>query len=94
MSGSGRPWNDARGVMRSSKLVWIVSLLVGCAGTAAWPQQGRAASVREACAADYQKLCAGTQPGGGRVAACFKQNADQLSQQCRSALSAAKSAKQ
>lgn len=91
---SNRITNDARNVMRRTKLVWIAFLLFGCAGAAAWPQQGRAASVREACAPDYQKLCSGTRPGGGRIAACFRQNAAQLSEQCRSALLAAKAARQ
>ncbi len=87
-------FHDAHEVMRGTTLVLISSLLFGCVGVAAWPQQGRAASVRQACATDYKKLCSGIQPGGGRIAACFRQNAAQLSQQCQSALLAAKAARQ
>lgn len=37
------------------------------------------------CADDLQKLCAGVQPGGGRIIACLKQHKDSLSAQCKQA---------
>jgi hypothetical protein len=81
---------------RSSRLVLRLAMaaalaLTGCAR--AWSQQsGGSKAVRQACTADYQALCTGTRPGGGRIAACFKENADKLSQGCRDALAGAKSA--
>jgi hypothetical protein len=42
--------------------------------------------LRTACKDDYVRLCAGTQPGGGRIAACFREKQADLSQVCRDAL--------
>ena len=42
--------------------------------------------VRNACAGDVQRLCAGVQPGGGRLVACLKQNQQQVSQGCKQAI--------
>jgi hypothetical protein len=36
-----------------------------------------------ACRADFQKLCAGTKPGGGRVLGCLSKQKDKLSDACR-----------
>jgi hypothetical protein len=38
------------------------------------------------CKADEAKLCAGIQPGGGRIAACMKQHKDDLSPACKQQL--------
>jgi hypothetical protein len=43
------------------------------------------AAVRAACAEDVQKLCAGVQPGGGRIVACLKEHKDSLSDGCKRA---------
>lgn len=50
--------------------------------------QDRAAAVRETCAKDIATHCPGVQPGGGRIAACFKDNLSKLSEGCRTALKA------
>ncbi|RDJ27475.1 hypothetical protein DWF00_11015 [Bosea caraganae] len=44
------------------------------------------AALRRACQADAARLCAGVMPGGGRIANCFKEKRDQLSDGCRTAL--------
>jgi hypothetical protein len=46
----------------------------------------QAAPLREACAADYRRLCWGVPPGGGRIVLCLNAHADQLSQGCFQAL--------
>src|SRR5690349_17829559 len=48
----------------------------------------QASDARAACASDVQKLCAGVQPGGGRILACLKQHKDQVSDTCKSAVMA------
>jgi hypothetical protein len=77
---------DARFAMRSFTL-----LLVVCAATAVQSASAQAnnqpslAALRAACAEDAQKLCAGVQPGGGRIVACLKEHKDSLSDRCKQA---------
>lgn len=42
---------------------------------------------RQACEADYRKLCAGVMPGGGRIRKCLNENFDALSTPCKQAVS-------
>jgi hypothetical protein len=46
-----------------------------------------------ACQSDLQTLCAGIQPGGGRIAQCLKAHADQVSQGCKTALAERRAAR-
>jgi Spy/CpxP family protein refolding chaperone len=46
------------------------------------------AAERAACRGDFQKFCAGTKPGGGRLLACLAQQKDQLSEACRKVIDA------
>jgi hypothetical protein len=48
--------------------------------------QTASADQRGACKTDYQKFCAGTAPGGGRIVACLSKQRDQLSDACKKAL--------
>jgi hypothetical protein len=43
------------------------------------------AILRAGCTEDAQRLCAGVQPGGGRVLACLKEHKDALSDKCKQA---------
>ena len=71
---------------------WLLSLT--CLGLASvgLAQQAPPAptAVRQACQADIQKLCAGVQPGGGRIRECILQHRDELSPPCREALASAR----
>jgi hypothetical protein len=58
----------------------------------AWAAGG--GEVRQACASDARALCSGVKPGGGRLAACMRENTDKLSLGCRRALSAAHAQRQ
>jgi len=40
----------------------------------------------QACRVDTKKLCAGMQPGGGRVMACLTQHESELSPDCKAVL--------
>jgi hypothetical protein len=42
--------------------------------------------VRSACGADVRALCAGVDPGGGRIIECLATQAASLSPDCRSVL--------
>jgi hypothetical protein len=56
------------------------------AAKAAWADdQSSLAALRAACADDAQKLCAGVQPGGGRILTCLKEHKDSLSDRCKKA---------
>jgi hypothetical protein len=48
--------------------------------------QTASADQRGACKADYEKFCAGTAPGGGRIVACLSKKRDQLSDGCKKVL--------
>jgi len=50
------------------------------------PSEQAMAEARAACGTDIQKLCAGVQPGGGRILACLKQHKDQVSDGCKQAV--------
>ena len=74
----------------------FAALCLGLGGPA-FAQQGseaKAQALKQACATDYKTLCSGVQPGGGRIIACLKQNADKLSPTCKQALGDAKAAGQ
>ncbi len=61
---------------------------IGFSGVAV--AQTPAADQRGACKADYEKFCAGTAPGGGRIVACLNKQRNQLSETCKKALDSQK----
>jgi hypothetical protein len=65
----------------------ILLVLVGLAGlgaTAALAQQAPATPpAARPCEADVARLCPGITPGQGSVRQCLRQNADQLSTECK-----------
>jgi Cysteine rich repeat len=64
----------------------ILLLAIACSGSA-FAQSGDG---RGACKADYDKYCAGTLPGGGRVVACLNKQQNQLSDACKKVLASRK----
>jgi len=58
-----------------------------------WPQARRRAAARAAgdglmtyCKADAERLCAGVEPGGGRIIKCVKEHKEEMSVGCAQAL--------
>jgi hypothetical protein len=49
--------------------------------------------VHQACEEDIHFLCEGIQPGGGRIAACLKQSAGEVSAGCKARIAEAKAQK-
>jgi Cysteine rich repeat len=43
-------------------------------------------AIHAACKDDAAKLCGNVQPGGGRIAACLRDNKDKLSDGCKSTI--------
>jgi hypothetical protein len=52
--------------------------------------QALSAEQRAACKPDFDKYCAGTRPGGGRIIACLDKQHDQLSDACKKVVDAQK----
>ena len=73
--------------MSTLRLAIIVCAIGFCGAALA---QTPTADQRGACKADYEKFCAGTAPGGGRIVACLNKKHDQLSDACKQALDSRK----
>ena len=54
--------------------------------------QAPAPKVKDACQADFQRLCPGVAPGHGAIRQCLKGHLDTVSPDCRSAVAAAREA--
>lgn len=48
--------------------------------------KNQAMSLAQICKGDYDRLCHGVQPGGGRILACLSASVEKLSPSCRAAL--------
>ncbi len=57
------------------------------------PMRSEALALMQICRADYDRLCAGVLPGGGRVLACLQEHSHQVSAACGQALPRAEALK-
>ncbi|MBJ3775135.1 cysteine rich repeat-containing protein [Acuticoccus mangrovi] len=48
--------------------------------------QAEAMQIASACKADIQRICPGVQPGGGRVMACMRAKASEVSPGCQAVI--------
>ena len=72
-----------RAILAAACLIGLLALSLSRAGA----QDGRG-EARQACAADYHRLCAGVSPGGGRIKKCLNDNIDVLSDACKQVVGA------
>jgi hypothetical protein len=82
--------------MRTLAIFTVAALMLAGAAQAqrGTPEQrAEARALYTACHADIAKLCPNVQPGGGRIGACLKAHALDLSSDCKLALFNAKAAK-
>jgi hypothetical protein len=70
-----------------------IAIFAFSSGVALAADQPPSGGLRTACKADVEKLCAGVQRGGGRIAGCLKQNEAQVSPACKDALAKAQEKK-
>jgi Cysteine rich repeat len=68
----------------------VLAVLAGVSASTSALAQTPTAAQRAACKPDFDKYCAGTMPGGGRILACLNKQRDQLSDACKKALDANK----
>jgi hypothetical protein len=73
--------------MLKTSLVVSITILVSAANGMAQ------SAAMKACVGDVKSLCAGTQPGDGRVKACIKSHLSEISDPCKDAVSQATAGK-
>jgi hypothetical protein len=75
------------GVVRATLAVACLIGLLVLSLSRAGAQDGHGAA-RQACEADYHRLCAGISPGDGRIKKCLNDNFDALSDACKQVVGA------
>jgi Cysteine rich repeat len=55
--------------------------------------RSEAMALMQICRADYDRLCSGVQPGGGRILACLQNHLNQLSTACAQSMPRAEALK-
>src|SRR5690349_16970797 len=76
--------------MRIGRLTRIVFVFLGIltGGVPAVAQETAPVNLRalvKACRSDYERFCAGIQPGNGAILTCLRQHEDALSSSCKAA---------
>ena len=66
---------------RAAQLAVLAGVLSGSFVAPVMAQDLQA--LRAACESDVRKLCAGIQPGGGRIQKCLSEKKDQVSDGCK-----------
>lgn len=77
--------NLSRQLLSLAIATLILPAPVSAAQSAQTGGQPSMEALRAACTADVQRLCAGVQPGGGRIVSCLKENKNSLSDRCKQA---------
>lgn len=72
-------------VFSFTKIIAVSGFALATLGFAASATANERAAM-QVCRADAKKLCANVQPGGGRIAACLRENESKLSPGCQGQL--------
>ncbi|GLR93670.1 MULTISPECIES: hypothetical protein [Bradyrhizobium] len=72
-----------RAALAAASLIALLVLFLSQASA-----QDARSEAKQACKADYSRLCAGTMPGGGRIRKCLGDNYASLSAACKQAFDA------
>ena len=75
-------------------LTSVAAIVLLSSGVALAADQPGNTGPRAACKPDVDRLCPGIQAGGGRIVACLKENAAQLSAACKEAIAKAQEKKE
>jgi len=67
--------------MRLSSIL-IILFFIGIPSAMAQEMMAELKKLRTVCGPEIRQLCAGVEPGGGRIKACLKKNADNLTVGC------------
>jgi len=87
----GRRFPAAReGNMRIRHLAIVGTLSLAALVSAAPSALAQQAAAMKYCKADFERLCPGVQPGGGRIIGCLKAHKEEVSIGCGKALQAMK----
>jgi hypothetical protein len=76
--------------MRIRQFAIVSALSLATFASAAPTALAQRAEAMKYCKADYQRLCPGIQPGGGRIIGCLKAHKEEISIGCGKALQAMK----
>jgi hypothetical protein len=76
--------------MRIRHVAIVSGLLLVALMSAAPSAFAQQAAAMKYCKADYERLCPGVQPGGGRILGCLKAHKEEISIGCGKALQAMK----
>jgi hypothetical protein len=76
--------------MRIHQFAIVSALSLAALASAAPNALAQRAEAMKYCKADYQRLCPGIQPGGGRIIGCLKAHKEEISIGCGKALQAMK----
>jgi Cysteine rich repeat len=81
---------QGRGNMRIGHFALASALSLAALASAAPGALAQQAAAMKYCKADFERLCPGVQPGGGRIIGCLKAHKEEISIGCGKALQAMK----
>jgi hypothetical protein len=93
LSGGDRQYaltRQGREIMRIRHIAIASAFSLAVLASAAPSALAQQAAAMKYCKADFERLCPGVQPGGGRIIGCLKAHKEEVSIGCGKALQAMK----